>query len=115
MANTFLAYQGCNLGSSFIEKNFFPQIKKIEKKAKINSCKIILQIDVETASKIENPKKIVKCRTQKPIKSSKELASIISEAKKNYKSYKKDMHLMYSLLCAVTFHKFCLVMESQQH
>lgn len=61
MANTFLAYQGCNLGSSFIEKNFFPQIKKIEKKAKINSCKIILPIDVVTASKIENPKKIVKC------------------------------------------------------
>jgi len=35
-------------------------------------------------------KKIVKYRTQKPIKSSKELASIISEAKKNYKSYKKN-------------------------
>ena len=35
-------------------------------------------------------KKIVKCRAKRPIKTSKELASIISEAKKNYNNYKKN-------------------------
>ena len=34
--------------------------------------------------------KIIKCRKKKPIKTSQELASIINEAKKNYKSYKKN-------------------------
>ncbi len=35
-------------------------------------------------------KKIVQCRTKKLIKTSKELASIIKEAKKNYNNYKKN-------------------------
>ena len=53
MANTFLAAQGKNIGSSFYEKNMIGEAKSILEKAKSINCDIILPIDVVVADKLE--------------------------------------------------------------
>jgi len=53
MANTFLAAQGKNIGSSFYEKNMLEEAKAIMKKAKSVDCELILPIDAVVADKLE--------------------------------------------------------------
>ena len=53
MANTFLAAQGKNIGSSFYEKNMIGEAKSILEKAKSINCDIILPIDAVVADKLE--------------------------------------------------------------
>ena len=60
MANTFLASQGYNLGKSTIETNLFDKAIEIQQKAKKFGCKIILPIDLVTASSMKNAKDTIK-------------------------------------------------------
>lgn len=53
MANTFLAAQGKNIGSSFYEKNMLEEAMAIIKKAKSVDCEIILPVDGVVADKLE--------------------------------------------------------------
>ena len=53
MANTFIAAQGKNIGSSFYEKNMLEEAKTIMKKAETTGCDIILPIDAVVADKLE--------------------------------------------------------------
>ena len=53
MANTFLAAQGKNIGSSFYEKNMIGEAKSILEKAKSINCDIILPVDAVVADKLE--------------------------------------------------------------
>ena len=61
MANTFLAAKGINLGSSFIEKNFFKEIFEIEKNSIKSGCTIVLPTDAITANDLQKPNKIYNC------------------------------------------------------
>ena len=54
MANSFLEYQGFNIGKSLAEKNVQNIIKDIFDFSAENSCKIILPQDANVALKIEN-------------------------------------------------------------
>ena len=56
MANTFLAAKGYNLGYSNVEKEFFKEVIKIEKKALKINCKLILPTDVIASSKLIDSK-----------------------------------------------------------
>ena len=60
MANTFLAAKNYDVGKSFVEKDFFKEVKKIERNAKKSGCKLILPIDVITSSKLINAKDVKK-------------------------------------------------------
>ena len=53
MANTFLAAQGTNIGSSFYEKDMIDEANKIMEKAKSIDCDIILPVDAVVADKLE--------------------------------------------------------------
>ena len=53
MANTFLAAQGINIGSSFYEKDMIDEANKIMEKAKSIDCDIILPVDAVVADKLE--------------------------------------------------------------
>ena len=54
MANSFLEYQGFNIGKSLAEKNVQNIIQDIFNFSAENSCKIILPQDANVALKIEN-------------------------------------------------------------
>jgi len=54
MANSFIHYQGNNIGNSLAEKNVNDVIKDIFDFAKKNNCKIILPKDVTVALKLES-------------------------------------------------------------
>ena len=54
MANSFLEYQGFNIGKSLVEKNVQNIIQDIFNFSAENSCKIILPQDANVALKIEN-------------------------------------------------------------
>ena len=60
MANTFLAAKNYDVGKSFVEKDFFKEVKKIERNAKKSGCKLILPLDVITSSKLINAKDVKK-------------------------------------------------------
>lgn len=61
MANTFLASKGYKLGSSTVEKEFFYEVKQIEKSSIKKGCKIILPTDVITAKKLDEGKYATRC------------------------------------------------------
>ena len=54
MANTFLLSNNCNVGSSLVEKECIDISRKIQKKAKIKKCKILLPIDVVCSTSLED-------------------------------------------------------------
>ncbi len=54
MANTFLLSNNYNVGSSLVENDFIELSKKIQKKAELKKCKILLPIDAVCSKKIED-------------------------------------------------------------
>ena len=60
MANTFLVSNGFNVGTSLVENDYVNLSKKIQQKAELKKCKIILPIDV-VCSKGLKDKNIRKC------------------------------------------------------
>ena len=54
MANTFLLSNNYNVGSSLVEKECIDISRKIQKKAKIKKCKILLPIDVVCSTSFED-------------------------------------------------------------
>ena len=54
MANTFLLSNNYNVGSSLVEKECIDISRKIQKKAKIKKCKILLPIDVVCSTSLED-------------------------------------------------------------
>ena len=61
MANTFLLSNSNNIGNSLVEKNYIEVAKDIQSKAQINSCKIILPIDVVCSKSLKTKNNIRKC------------------------------------------------------
>ncbi len=54
MANTFLLSNGYDVGLSLVENDYAKLSKEIQKKAKLNKCKIILPIDVVCSKNIHD-------------------------------------------------------------
>ena len=60
MANTFLLSNGFNVGTSLVENDYVNLSKKIQQKAELKKCKIILPIDVVCSTGLKD-KNIRKC------------------------------------------------------
>ena len=58
MANTFLLSNNYNVGSSLVENDFIELSKKIQKKAELKNCKILLPIDAVCSKNIEDRVKV---------------------------------------------------------
>ena len=64
MANTFLYANNLVIGNSLFEKNLYKVALSIIKKAKKNSCEIILPVDAVCADHLENDLKITYCNIE---------------------------------------------------
>ena len=90
MANTFLLSNNFNIGTSLVEKEFVDVCKKIQKKAKLKKCKILLPVDVVCSKDIKNNNDIIKTSVEKVYKEhmildigEKSIKLILDEVKKS--------------------------------
>tara|TARA_Y100000590_G_scaffold418886_2_gene520124 strand:+ start:766 stop:2022 length:1257 start_codon:yes stop_codon:yes gene_type:complete len=68
MANTFLAADGFQVGSSRIEKNYFNEIYNLKKIAIKHNCKIILPVDALSSVSLKNAKRVRNCELNNILK-----------------------------------------------